>query len=84
MVKMESVSKITIFGLKIDCKKMLYNFFFFETPTYGKWVIYEVKENNFPNWGISKKSRPLGTIIFRPKMVILGTNSLLKMYSMYE
>ena len=64
--------------------------FFFEIPRRGRKVtfvveliffyknlpFYEVRENNFPQGGFKKINfRPLFT--FRPKMIILYTNSIL-------
>jgi hypothetical protein len=48
--------------------------------------LHEVNESSLPHGVISKKknSRPLFTIIFMPKIVFLGTDSILKVKLMYE
>ena len=93
MVRMESVSKITCLGLKMTVIRYLELFSFLiplcmwlfvtEFVTLGKNLpFYKAVENNIPHGGISKKrkkSRPLFTIIFRPKETILDTYSILNL-----
>ena len=91
-VKMESVSKITIFVLKVVVKLVQIflqippcgkrGFLYTEIVVLGKNLPLFMMRNNFPNGGISKEinSRPL----FRPKMVILDADFLLTRYTIYE
>ena len=63
------------------CGKMV--IFVTEFVIWGKNLpFYKAVENNIPHGGISKKrkkSRPLFTIIFRPKETILDTYSILNL-----
>ena len=78
VLKMEYVSKINIFGLKMMVKSGLEKIFFKIPPCEHHVILiktpllYEV--NSFNR---KKFSRPLFTIIFRPKILILGTYSIL-------
>ena len=88
-LKMESVSKNTIFGLKMMVKSGLEKIFlkclhagdYF--PLLHKSAQnhkFSNKTNYLPAWRNFKIifSRPLFTIIFRPKLVFLGTDSTLR------
>ena len=61
---------------------------YFEIPPCGKMVIFVLssKKNSLPHERISKMffSRPLFTIICRPKIVFLDTDSILRVKMMYE
>ena len=73
MVKMEFLTKIT--------------FFVTEFVILGKkFSLYEVPKVEMTAWKDFKLifSRPLLTIILWPKMVILNTDSILTMETMYE
>ena len=45
---------------------------------------YEVRKSSLPHWGNVFFSRPLFTIIFRPKIVFLDTNSILRVKKMNQ
>ena len=86
-LKMESVSKNTIFGLKMMVKSGLEKIFlkFFHAGQYFHLLQrsaqnhkFSNKMNYLPTWRDFKIffSRPLFTIIFRPKMVFLDTDSI--------
>ena len=88
-LKMESVSKNTIFGLKMMVKSGLEKIFFkfLHAGDYFSLLHKSVqnhkcsdKNNHLPAWRDFKIifSIPLFTIIFRPKMIFLGTDSILK------
>ena len=88
---MESLSKNTIFGLKMMVKSGLKNpsiqedtYLYYWTCDFGHFK--EVKKNSIPHGGISKRffSRPLFTIIFSPKNVFLDADSILRVKMMYE
>ena len=94
-LKMESVSKNMIFGLKMMVKSGLENFFlkFLHAGDYFPLLHksaqnqkFSNKNNYLPAWRDFKInfSRPLFTIIFRPKMVFLDTDSILRVKPMYE
>ena len=95
ILKMESVSKNIIFGLKMMVKISIEKIFlkFLHVRTYFSLLQksaqnYKVsnKNNYLPAWRDFKInfSRPLFTIIFRPKMVFLDTDSILRVKPMYE
>ena len=88
VLKMEYVSKIIIFGLKMMVKSSLEKIFlkFLHAGTYfpllhksGQNPKFSNKNNHLPAWRDFKTnfSRPLFTIIFWPKFVFLGTDSVL-------
>ena len=88
-LKMESVSKITIFGLKMMVKSGLEKIFlkFLHARDYFLLLRksdpnhkFSNKNNYLPEWRDFKMniSRPLFTIIFRPKTVFLDTDSILR------
>ena len=89
---MESVFKNTIFGLKNDGEKwsrnFLLKFLHVETtfPYFIKVPKFSNKNNYLSAWRDFKIifSRPLFTIIFRPKMVFFDTDSILRVKPMYE
>ena len=92
---MESVSKITVFGLKIMVKSGLEKIFlkFLHAGDYFPLLHksaqnhkFTNKNNYFPAWRDFKInfSRPLFTVIFWPKMVFLVTDSILKVKTMYK
>ena len=92
---MESVSKNTIFGLKMIVKSGLEKIFlkFLHWGDYFSLLHKSVqnhkfsnKNNHLPAWRDFKInfSRPLFTIIFRPKMVFLVTDSILRVKPVYE
>ena len=86
-LKMESVSKNTIFGLKMLFLKFLYAGDYF--PLLHKSDQnhkFSNKNNYLPAWRDFKInfSRPLFIIIFRPKIVFLDTHSILRVKTMYE
>ena len=94
-LKMESVSKNTIFGLKMMVKSGLEKIFlkFLHAGDYFPLLHKSAQnhklsvKNNYPRtWRDFKMifSRPLFTIIFRPKMVFLDTDSILRVKIMYE
>ena len=94
-LKMESVSKNTIFGLKMMVKSGLEKIFlkFLHAGDYFPLLHksaqnhkFSNKNNYLPAWRDFKInfSRPLFTIIFRPKMVFLDTDSILRVKPMYE
>ena len=94
-LKMESVSKNTIFGLKMMVKSGLEKIFlkFLHAGDYFPLLHksaqnhkFSNKNNYLPAWRDFKInfSRPLFTIIFRPKMVFLDTDSILREKTMYE
>ena len=94
-LKMESESKNTIFGLKMMVKSGLEKIFlkFLHARDYFPLLHksaqnhkFSNKNNYLPAWRDFKKkfSRPLFTIIFRPKMVFLDTDSILRVKLMYE
>jgi hypothetical protein len=94
-LKMESVSKNTIFGLKMMVKSGLEKIFskFLHAgdyfPLLHKSAINHKfsNENNYLPTQRDFKiclSRPLFNITFRPKMVFLDTDSILRLKQMYE
>ena len=93
-LKMESVSKNTIFGLKMIVKNGLENFLkFLHAVDFFSLLDKSVqnhkvsnKNNRLPAWRDFKIifSRQLFTIIFRPKIVFLDTDSILRVKPMYE
>jgi len=94
-LKMESVSKDTIFGLKMMVKSGLEKIFvkFFTAGDYFSLLHKSVqndkfssKNNHLPTWRDFKInfSRPLFTVIFRPKIVFLNADSILRVKTMYE
>ena len=95
ILKMESVCKIQIFGLKMMVKSGLEKIFlkFLHAGDYFSLLHKSVqnhkfsnKNNHLPAWRDFKInfSRPLFTIIFRPKIVFLDTDSILRVKPMYE
>ena len=94
-LKMESVSKNAIFGQKMMVKSGLEKLFlkFLHVGDYflllhksGQNHKFSNKNNHLPAWRYFKInfSRPLFTIIFRPKMVFLDTDSILRVKTVYE
>ena len=94
-LKMECVSKNTIFGLKMIVKSGLEKLFlkFLHAENYFPLLHKSVqnhkfsnKNNHLPAWRDFKInfSRPLFTIIFRPKIIFLDTHSILRVKMMYE
>ena len=94
-LKMESVFKNTIFGLKIMLKSGLEKIFlkFLLAGDYFPLLHksaqnhkFNNKNNYLPAWRNFKInfSTPLFTIIFWPKMVFLDTDSILRVKLMYE
>ena len=86
-LKMESVSKNTTFALKMMVKssleKMISKFFhagnyFLLLHKSAQDHKFSNKNNDVPTWRDFKIffSRPLFTVIFRPKMVVLDTDSI--------
>ena len=74
-LKMESVTKNTIFGLKMMVKCGLEKIFLKFLHAFSYFIKVPKITNFF---------RPLFTIIFRPKMVFLVTDSILRVKPMYE
>ena len=94
-LKMESVSKNAIFGPKNDgekwSRKNILKFlhagdYFLLLHKSAQNHKFSNKNNYLPAWRDFKIifSRPLFAIIFRPKMVFLGTDSILRVKMMYE
>ena len=94
-LKMESLSKNTIFGLKMMLKSGLEKIFlkFLHAGDYFPLLHksaqnhkFSNKNNHLPTWKDFKInfSRPLFTIIFRPKIVFFDTDSILRVKMMYE
>ena len=94
-LKMESVYKNTIVGLKMKVKSGLEKIFlkFLHVGDYFPLLHksaqnhkFSNKNNYLPAWRDFKInfSRPLFTIIFRPKMVFLYTDSILRVKLMYQ
>jgi hypothetical protein len=94
-LKMESVSKNTFFGLKMMVKSGLEKIFlkFLHAGDYFSLLHKSVqnhkfsnKNNHHPAWRDFKInfSRPLFTIVFRPKIVFLDTNSILRVKTICE
>ena len=94
-LKRESVSKNTIFDLKMMVKCGLEKIFlkFLHAGDYFSLLHKSVQNHKFSNkndhlpaWRDFKInfSRPLFTIIFRPKKVFLDTDSILRVKTMYE
>ena len=94
-LKMESESKNTIFGLKMMVKSGLEKIFlkFLHAEHYFPLLHksaqnhkFSNKNNYLPAWRDFKInfSRPLFTIIFRPKKVFLVTDAILRVKPMYE
>ena len=79
--KMESVSKNTIFSLKMMVKSGLEKIFlkFLHVGDYFPLLHKSAQNHKFPEWRNFKInfSAPLFNIIFRPKMVFLDTDSIL-------
>ena len=95
VLKMEYVSKINIFGLKMMVKSGLEKIFlkFLHAGDYFPLLHksaqnhkFSNKNNYLPAWRDFKVnfSRPLFTIIFWPKMVFLDTDSILRVKPMFE
>ena len=97
-LKMKSVSKNIIFGLKMMVKSGLEKFIL-KSVHVGRWLflllsmglgallcipMYTIlRENRLPNGGISKIFfRPLFTIIFKPKIIFLVTDPILRVKTM--
>ena len=80
-LKIESLSKNTIFGLKMMVKIFL-KFLHAGAQNHK----FSNKNNNLHAWRNFKIifSRPIFTIIFRPKIVFLVTYSILRVKPMYE
>ena len=81
-LKMEFVSKNTIFGLKLMVK-------FHHTEVYFALLNKSVQNHKFSNSSRMEKfqkyfSRPLFTIIFRQKNVFFDTDSILRVKTMHE
>ena len=93
-LKMESVSKNTIFGLKMMVKSGIEKIFleFLHAGDYFPLLYKSAqnhklsnKNNHLPAWrDFKKNSIPLFTIIFRPNMVFWVTDSILRVKPMYE
>ena len=94
-LKMESVSKNTIFGLKMMVKSGLEEIFlkFLHAGDYFPLLHksaqnhkFSDKNNYFPAWRDFKIifSGPLFTIILRPKIVFLDADSIMRIKLMYE
>ena len=94
-LKMESVPKNTMFGLKMMVKRGLEKNFLkcLHGGDYFSLLHKSVqnhkfsnKNNHLPAWRDFKInfSRPLFTIIFRPKIVFLDTDSILRVKTMYK
>jgi hypothetical protein len=94
-LKMESVSKNTIFGLKMMVKSGLEKIFLKVLHAGDYFPLlhksaqnhkFTNKNNYDPAWRDFKIifSRPLFTIIFRPKIIFLYTDSILRVKLMYE
>jgi len=94
-LKMESVSKDTIFGLKMIVKSGLEKIFlkFLHAGDYFSLLHKSVqndkignKNNHLPTWRDFKLnfSRPLFTVIFRRKIVFFNTDSFLRVKTMYD
>ena len=94
-LKMESVWKNTIFGLKMMVKSSLEKIFlkFLHAGDYFSLLHKSVqnhkfsnKNNHLPSWRDFKMnfSRPLFTVIFRPKVAFLNTDSILRVKTMIE
>ena len=98
LVAIDCVSKINMFGLKIIVKSGLHFFLhlltwenlFWHTDTLHtrkdfcpKFKIQQQK-SRYGEISNNNNSRPLFTIIFRTKLVISGTDSILTRYTMYE
>ena len=92
---MESVTKNTIFGLKMMVKGGLEKIFlkFLHAGDYFPLLHksaqnhkFSNKDNHLPAWRGFKIdfSRPLFIIIFRPKMVFLVTDSILRVKAMFD
>ena len=94
-LKMESVYKNTIFGLKMMVKSGLEKIFLKFLHVRDYFILlhksaqnhkFSNKNNYLPTWRDFKInfSTPLFTIFFRPKMVFLYTDSILRIKPMYE
>ena len=94
-VKMEYGRNFSIFGLKMMVKSGLEKIFlkFLHAGDYFPLLQKSAqnhkssnKDNHLPAWRDFRInfSRPLFTIIFRPKMVFLVTDSILRVKPMYE
>ena len=94
-LKIESVPKKTIFGLKMMVKRGLEKIFlkFLHAGDYFSLLQKRVqnhkfsnKNNHLPAWRDFKIifSRPLFTIIFRQKIIFLDTDSILRVKTMYK
>ena len=95
VLKMEYVSKINIFCLKMMVKSGLEKIFlkFLHAGDYFSLLLKSAQNHKFSNinnylpaWRDFKNifSRPLFTIIFRPKILILDTYSILSTKTKYE
>ena len=92
-LKMESVSKMTLFGLKMMVKsgleKIFLRFLHEESillTNFEENHKFSNKNSHLPAWRDFKInfSRPLFTIIFRPKIVFLDIDSILRVKTMRE
>ena len=94
-LKMESVSKNTIFGLKMMMKSDLGKIFLkflhaltmsFLLLNFNQKYKFSDKNNMVSAWRNFKNifTRPLFTIIFRPKIAFWDTDSILRVKTMYE
>ena len=94
-LKLESASKNTIFGLKMTVKSGLEKIFlkFLHAGDYFPLLHKSAQNHKFSNknnyllaWRDFKInfSRTLFTIIFRPKMIFLNTDSILRLKTMLE
>ena len=58
-------------------------YFYYRIHNFGHF--YEVRKSSLPNGRISKNfSRPLFTVIFRPKIVFSGTDSIFRVRVMHD
>ena len=85
-LKMESVPKIKIFGLKMMVKSCLEKIFlkFLHAEDYFTLLQKSAQNQKFSKKNNYHLNRPLFTSIFRPKMVFLDTDSILRVKTMYE
>ena len=94
-LKMKSVTKNTIFGLKMTVKSGLEKIFlkFLHVGDYFPLLQKSAQNHKFSsknNYLPTRRdfkinfSRPLFNLIFRPKMVFLVTDSILRVNVMYE
>ena len=91
-LKMISVSKTTIFSLKMMVKSGLKNifeippFYFILLRSFSHNLKFSTKNNHLPAWRDFKINfcRPFFTIIFRTKIVILDPDFNLRVKTMHE